>query len=96
MTPRRIVMYTRPGCEDSDAAREFLIRHNLRFEEINIDENPQALRFVMSVNEGKQRTPTFEVDGRIFHCYPYDERKLAYNLGLASAPPASSAPSGIG
>jgi glutaredoxin len=94
MTPRRIVMYSRPGCEDSDAARAFLVRHNLRFEEINIDENPQALRFVMSVNEGKQRTPTFEVDGRIFHCSPYDERRLAYNLGFTFAGSGPSAPSG--
>ncbi len=80
MTPKHIVMYTRPGCEDSDAAREFLRRHHLAFDEVNIDESPEALRFVMSVNGGKKRTPTFEVDCSVFHSSPFNESKLALHL----------------
>jgi glutaredoxin len=82
MMPKHIVMYTRPGCEDSDAAREFLRKRHFAFHEVNIDENPAGLRFVMSVNEGKERTPTFEVDCRVFHCSPFDPHKLARELGL--------------
>jgi len=85
MTPKRIVMYTRVGCEDSDAAREFLKRHQIRFEEVDIDKNQEASKFVISVNEGKRRTPTFNVDGRTFHCSNFDPKKLARELGLAEA-----------
>lgn len=85
MTPKHVLMYTRPGCEDSDAAREFLRKRHIRFDEVDIDKSREALEFVMSVNEGKQRTPTFNVDGRTFHCSPVDPRKLARELGLPEA-----------
>ena len=82
MKPEHIRMYTRVGCEDSNAARDFLETQGVRFEEVDIDTNPVALEFVMRVNEGKQRTPTFEVDGHTFHCSHFDPRKLAGELGL--------------
>lgn len=75
-------MYTRVSCEDSSAARDFLRAQGVRFEEVDIDKNPEALAFVMNVNEGKQRTPTFDVDGHGFHCSPFDPRKVARELGL--------------
>lgn len=87
MTAKHIVMYIRAGCEDSEAARKFLKQHHLHFEELNIDENPEALRFVMRVNEGKKRTSTFEVDCRIFHCSPFDPQKLFRQMGL---PPSTT------
>jgi glutaredoxin len=80
MTAKRIVMYTKPGCEDSDAAREFLKQRDLPFEEVNIEQNRTAFEFVRRVNDGKQRTPTFEVGTRIFHCSPFDAQKLAREL----------------
>jgi glutaredoxin len=85
MTPQRVLMYTRTGCEDSDAARKFLRKHHIRFEEVKIDQSREALEFVMSVNEGKQRTPTFSVDGRTFHCSHFDPQKLARELRLPHA-----------
>jgi hypothetical protein len=53
--------------------------------EVSIDEDPAALEFVMSVNEGKKRTPTFKVTGRTFHCSQFDPAKLARELGLSAA-----------
>ena len=85
MTPKRVLIYTRTDCEDSDAAREFLRNHHILFKEVNIDKSREALEFVMSANEGKQRTPTFNVDGRTFHCSPFDPQKLAREFGLANA-----------
>ncbi len=79
---REIRMYTRRTCEDSDAARAFLKARGIPFVEIDIDEDLEALRFVMRVNEGKQRTPTFEVDGRTFHASHFDPEKLKRELGL--------------
>ena len=84
MANERIVMYTRKGCEDSDAARAFVRKHHLSFEEIDIQKSPEALESVMKVNEGKRRTPTFDVDGRTFHCSQFDPRKLARELGLSA------------
>src|SRR5579875_2550152 len=55
------------------------------FEEVDIGKNREALEFVMSVNEGKQRTPTFNMDGRAFHCSQFEPRKLARELGLPDA-----------
>lgn len=75
------------GCEDSSAARDFLREHGLRFEEVDIDKNPEALAFVMGVNQGKQRTPTFDVDGQTFHSSHFDPRKLVRELGLQRAFP---------
>lgn len=63
MKPEHIRMYTRVGCEDSNAARDFLETQGVHFEEVDIDTNPAALEFVMSVNEGKQRTPTSRSTG---------------------------------
>lgn len=82
LKPEDIRMYTRVGCEDSNAARDFLEKQGVRFEEVDIDTNPVALEFVMSVNEGKQRTPTFEADGHTFHCSPFDRQKLVREFGL--------------
>jgi mycoredoxin len=75
-------MYTRIECEDSTAARDFLRERGIPFDEVDIDNNPEAVAFVMSVNEGKQRTPTFDVEGHTFHCSPFDHQKLVRELGL--------------
>ncbi len=85
MAQSHVLMYTKPGCEDSDAAREFLRARQIKFEEINIEEDREAMAFVMKVNEGKQRTPTFNVDGRTFHCSQFRPEKLARELGLPEA-----------
>lgn len=82
MAPKRIVMYTRVDCEDSDAAWEFLRQRHLLFEEADIEKDPKALELVMRVNEGKRRTLTFHVDARTFHRSQFDTRKLARELDL--------------
>lgn len=82
MMPEHIVMYTRMGCENSDAAREFLEQRHIPFEEVDIDQSQEALEFVMRANQGKQRTPTFDVDGRLFHCSQFDPRTLIRELDL--------------
>jgi glutaredoxin len=88
LNPRYVRMYTRVGCEDSSAARDSLREQGVPFEEVDIDASPEALAFVMSVNEGKQRTPTFNVDGHTFHCSPFDPRKLVRELEFQPTPSA--------
>lgn len=75
-------MYTTTFCGDCTRAKYFLNQRQISVEEINIEKSPGAAEFVIRANEGKRRVPTFEVDGRTFHCSPYDPEKLARELGL--------------
>ena len=75
-------MYTISWCPDCRRAREFLGAHQLPFEEIGIEAHPEAAEFVQGVNSGKRKVPTFDVGGRVFHCSPYDAKKLTSELGL--------------
>ena len=77
-----IRMYTTSWCPDCYRAKRFLKERGLPFDEINIEEAEGAVDFVMRVNQGRRRVPTFEVDGRTFHCSPYDPHKLVRELGL--------------
>jgi mycoredoxin len=79
---QKIRMYTTKFCGDCYRAKWFLTERNVSFEEINIEKMPDAADFVLRANNGKRRVPTFEVDGRTFHCSPYDPDKLSRELGL--------------
>ena len=79
---RNIRMYTTRWCPDCWRAKQFLKRHGLKFEEINIEEEPKAAEFIMRVNGGRRRVPTLELDGRTFNCSPYDSSLLKRELGI--------------
>ncbi|MGA9996794.1 MAG: glutaredoxin domain-containing protein [Pyrinomonadaceae bacterium] len=78
----KIKMYTTTWCGDCRHAKRFLNEQGILYEEINIEEQDGAAEYVMSINEGKRKVPTFEVEGRAFNLSPYDERKLRAELGL--------------
>lgn len=78
-----IKMYTTSWCGDCRHAKRFLNQNNIAFEEINIEDTEGAAEYVMSVNNGRRKVPTFEIDGRAFNLSPYDERKLRAELGLS-------------
>lgn len=81
---RQIRMYTTRWCGDCHRAKWFLNELRLPLEEIDIEEDREAADFVLRVNQGKHRVPTFDVNGRTFHCSPYDPEKLARELDLVS------------
>ncbi len=56
--PLPIVMYARPTCEDSELARRRLEELGIPFQEINVDEDEAAARYVEQVNRGFRSTPT--------------------------------------
>ncbi len=78
-----IKMYTTTRCSDCRHAKRFLNERGISYEEINIEEHDGAAEYVMRVNGGKRKVPTFEVDGRAFDLSPYDERRLRTELGLS-------------
>jgi mycoredoxin len=77
-----IRIYTTAWCPDCRQAKKFLRAHDLAFEEIDIDDHPEAVDFVRRANDGKRRVPTFDVGGRVFHCSPFNAQKLTRELGL--------------
>jgi mycoredoxin len=78
-------MYCTTWCSDCYRAKRFLREHEVPYEEINIEDVAGAEEFVIRVNEGRRRVPTFEIDGRTFHCSPYDPNKLTRELGLTES-----------
>jgi mycoredoxin len=75
-------MYATNFCPDCRRAKQFMKLRQIPFEEIDIEENPDAAEFVKHANQGKRKVPTFEVNGRIFHCSPFDPEKMAQELGV--------------
>jgi mycoredoxin len=75
-------MYTTRWCPDCWRAKQFLKRQGLEFEEVNIEDVPKAAEFIMSVNGGRRRVPTFEMEGRTFNWSPFDPFRLKRELGL--------------
>ncbi len=81
-----ITMYTTPWCGDCRRAKQFLRERGVAFREVNIDEEPEAEEFVLRVNDGRRRVPTFEVGARYFACSPFDPYQLSEELGVPLNP----------
>ncbi len=78
-----IKMYTTTHCGDCRHAKRFLKEQGIDYEEIDIEHTTGAAEYVMKVNDGKRKVPTFEIDGRAFNLSPYNERQLRAELGLS-------------
>jgi len=78
----RVKMYTTRWCADCWRAKRFLSARGVPVEEIDIEGDADAEAFVRRANDNRSRVPTFEVDGRTFHCSPFDAAKLERELDL--------------
>ena len=58
MTQPIIKMYVRPGCPDVEYARQVLRARDLNWDEIDIEDDPEAKERVMGWNHGHAITPT--------------------------------------
>jgi mycoredoxin len=79
-------MYTTGWCPDCRRAKKFLAERGITVEEINIDESQDDEDLVMSVNDGRRKVPTFEVEGKFFACSPFDPYLLAEKFGVKLNP----------
>ena len=77
-----IRIYTTCWCPDCRQAKRFLEACQLPYEEIDIDEDLGGAKFVKRANDGKRKVPTFDVDGRIFSCSPFNAQSLKQELGF--------------
>jgi glutaredoxin len=77
-----ITLYCTTWCADCRYAKTFLKERGIAFQEINIDEDPDAEDLVLKVNNGRRKVPTIETAGRFFSCSPFNAGKLAGELGI--------------
>ena len=81
-----ITMYSTTWCADCRRAKTFLKERGIAFQEVNIDEDPDAEELVLKVNQGRRKVPTLKVAGRFFACSPFNAEQLASELGIPLNP----------
>lgn len=60
-----ITVFGADSCEDTQRSMRHLRRLGIPYRYINIDMDPAALERAKALNQGKRRTPTIELDGRV-------------------------------
>jgi mycoredoxin len=75
-------LYTTSWCADCRYAKQFLRERGIAFEEINVDEDPDAEELLLRVNDGLRKVPTIELDGHYFACSPFDPEQLAGEFAI--------------
>lgn len=81
-----IRVYSTRWCPDCRWTKQFLRERGIAFEEINVDEDPDAEELVLRVNAGRRKVPTLEIAGRYFACSPFDPEQLAAELNVPLNP----------
>jgi len=75
----KVKVYTTPVCPYCFALKEFLKKHNVEFEEIDVSQNEEALKEVME-KSGQMGVPVVEIDGEIV--VGFDKEKLVKLLNI--------------
>jgi glutaredoxin len=83
-----ILVYSAPWCPDCRTAKRFLTRHNIAFQEVDIESDPAAADEVLR-RTGKRAIPQFVIDGEWVQPYRPDEgflyEEMAERLGVATS-----------
>lgn len=51
-------VYTTTWCADCRRAKNWLLEHNIAFDQINIEQDESAIEYVLKINNGMQKVPT--------------------------------------
>jgi len=81
----QITMYSTTWCGDCRRSKMWLDGQGVPYEEINIDESPEAAREVMRLNRGNRSVPTIVIEGGRTLVEP-SNRELAEALGIDVVP----------
>jgi mycoredoxin len=82
---KKIETYTTTWCPDCRAAKKFLDSKNLSYEEINIEENPDAAEIVMKRNDGMKKVSTLDIGGTIVSGDRFHPSRFEKDLRSAGA-----------
>ncbi len=83
----KLTLYSAPWCPDCREAKRFLAKHNIAYEEIDIESTPGAAEEVVR-RTGKRAIPQFVIDGEWVQPYQpgrgflYEE--MSIRLGIQS------------
>jgi mycoredoxin len=83
--PSKIVMYTTPWCGDCRQAKRFLDARGLAYDEVDIEQVPEAAGIVMRLNGGNRSVPTLDVGGTIISGDRFDAARFEADLREAGA-----------
>ena len=61
---RTLKIYTTSWCPDCKNAKRFLDSHDVKYEEIDIDKDPDAEALVIKTSGGRRVIPTIDADGK--------------------------------
>jgi mycoredoxin len=82
---KRIVIYTTPWCGDCKVAKRFLGERGISYEEVDIDQRPEAAEIVMKHNDGMRKVPTLDVEGAIVSGDNFNAARFEKDLRDAGA-----------
>ena len=82
---KKIVVYTTPWCRDCKAAKRFLGERGIVYEEVDIEQDPEAAGIVMRLNDGMRKVPTLDVEGIIVSGDKFNAARLEKDLRAAGA-----------
>jgi mycoredoxin len=81
MADNQIVIYATDWCSDCRRAREFLDKHGITYQLVNIDYDKAAEKFVIQTNRGNRSVPTIVFPGGDILVEP-SNRALAEKIGI--------------
>ena len=71
-----LVMYTTSWCGDCQVTKRALGKLEVPFVEVNIEHDPEAAAYVMSVNGGRRSVPTLVYNGQAESLSSFSRAKL--------------------
>lgn len=74
--PDTLTVYTTSMCGDCVATKRALDARGIPFTEVRLEEDANALAFVMSVNDGRRSVPTLAYRGRSASLSRFTPRRL--------------------
>ena len=81
MAKPEITVYGAPWCPDCRRSKQFLAEQHVEYEWVDVDQDPDGLKYVQEVNDGKQIIPTIVFgDGSVL--VEPDNSELARKLGI--------------
>ncbi len=82
-----LTLYSASWCRDCREAKKFLAKHNIAYNEIDIENTPGAAEAVIE-NVGKRAIPQFVIDGRWVQPYKpgqgFLHKEMAELLGVTA------------
>lgn len=68
-----VKVYGADWCSPTTRTREHLDELGVKYEYIDVDDNPQASEWVKQQNNGKEKKPTLDIDGEVLTNPSYRE-----------------------